>query len=104
MLNLKTKKHSFSIQKRQYWTQNDNKLLEKVVKLHNSDSKTILLEEMEVNVHSNSLFLSIYLSKIIQLFSLASQNTFTQQGSSCYCLNGYIDEFTLDCIANITNP
>ncbi|CAD8177135.1 unnamed protein product [Paramecium pentaurelia] len=55
MLNLKTKKHSFSIQKRQYWTQNDNKLLEKVVKLHNSDSKTILLEEMEVNVHQDEL-------------------------------------------------
>ncbi|CAD8077274.1 unnamed protein product [Paramecium primaurelia] len=39
-----------------------------------------------------------------QVTCLKCEDTFTQQGSSCYCLNGYIDEFTLDCIANITNP
>ncbi|CAD8172734.1 unnamed protein product [Paramecium octaurelia] len=35
-----------------------------------------------------------------QITCLKCEDTFTQQGSSCYCLNGYVDEFTLDCIAN----
>ncbi|CAD8172726.1 unnamed protein product [Paramecium octaurelia] len=41
MLNLKTKQHPLSTQKRQYWTPNEDKLLQKAVKLHNSNWKTI---------------------------------------------------------------
>ncbi|CAK69509.1 unnamed protein product (macronuclear) [Paramecium tetraurelia] len=41
MLNLKTKQHPLSTQKRQYWTTKEDKLLQKALNLHNSKWKTI---------------------------------------------------------------
>ncbi|CAD8085025.1 unnamed protein product [Paramecium sonneborni] len=35
---------------------------------------------------------------------LKCEDTFIQQGSSCFCLNGNIDEFTLDCLVNPSIP